>query len=49
VQYNPKDLLERFRDTAEQAVRRGTITVAERREIVDCFAAGLRGYSYYES
>jgi arginine decarboxylase len=49
VQYNPRDLLERFRDTAEQAVRRGTITVAERREIVDCFAAGLRGYSYYES
>ena len=47
VQYNPKDILERFRHTAEQAVRRGAISVAERQEILEGFAGGLRGYTYY--
>jgi arginine decarboxylase len=49
VQYNPKDILERFRHTAEKAVRRGAISVPERQEILEGFAAGLRGYTYYGS
>ncbi len=48
VQYNPKDLLERFREAAEKAVRSGAISVPERQEILEGFAASLRGYSYYE-
>ncbi|WP_305046902.1 biosynthetic arginine decarboxylase [Geoalkalibacter sp.] len=49
VQYNPKDIFERFRDTAEQAVRRGSISVRERQEILERFSASLRGYTYYET
>jgi arginine decarboxylase len=49
VQYNPKDIYERFRETAEGAVRRGSITVPERQEILESFASGLRGYTYYEN
>ncbi|KIH77871.1 arginine decarboxylase [Geoalkalibacter ferrihydriticus] len=49
VQYNPKDIFERFRDTAEKAVRRGAISVRERQEILERFSASLRGYTYYET
>jgi len=48
VQYNPKALFEQFRNTAEVAVRQGTITVPERQEILEAFTASLRGYTYYE-
>ena len=33
---------------AEQAVRAGRITPEERREIVDAYETGLRGYTYFE-
>ncbi len=49
VQYNPKDLRERFRDNAERAVRTGSISVPERQDILKTFADSLRGYSYYET
>nr|WP_310599533.1 biosynthetic arginine decarboxylase [Desulfobulbus sp.] len=48
VQYDPKRLFVRFRETAEQAVRTGRISAQERREIVDAYEAGLRGYTYFE-
>ncbi len=48
VQYDPKRLFVRFRKTAEQAVRSGRITAQERREIVQAYEAGLRGYTYFE-
>jgi len=48
VQYDPKRLFVRFRETAEQAVRSGKISAQERREIVDAYEAGLRGYTYFE-
>ncbi len=48
VEYQPPRLLERFRDTAEQAVRDRVIPVADRRRILETFAASLRGYTYYE-
>jgi arginine decarboxylase len=48
VEYDPRQLKERFRDTAEQAVRSGRITPAERAQILDQFAASLRGYTYFE-
>jgi len=46
VEYNPQDLLEKMRRQAEQAVREGRIT--ERRQIVDAYENGLRGYTYFE-
>ncbi len=48
VQYDPKGLFVRFRETAEQAVRSGRISASERREIVAAYEAGLRGYTYFE-
>lgn len=48
VEYNPGRLQEQLRHRAEQAVRRGVITVATRQRILDAFAASLRGYTYFE-
>lgn len=48
VEYQPQQLLEQFRCTAEQAVRKSRITLAQRQSVLDAFAASLRGYTYYE-
>ncbi|MFC2503242.1 MAG: biosynthetic arginine decarboxylase, partial [Cardiobacterium sp.] len=48
VEYQPNNLLAQFRQTAERAVRNGTISAAERQHLVNAFEAGLRGYTYYE-
>ncbi|SDU57389.1 biosynthetic arginine decarboxylase [Desulfobacula phenolica] len=48
VAYDPKRLLVRFRKIAEAAVRRGKISPQERREIMQVYEAGLRGYTYFE-
>jgi arginine decarboxylase len=49
VEYEPKDMITRFRHLAENAVATKRITATERREIMDVFEAGLRGYTYFES
>ncbi len=48
VEYQPQQLFEQFRTTAEQAVRKGRITPAQRQTILDEFSASLRGYTYFE-
>lgn len=48
VEYNPQDMLDRVRRSAEQAVRAGQITAEERRRIMDAYESGLRGYTYFE-
>lgn len=48
VEYDTKYLLTRFRETAENAVREGRITPAQRREILQAYKAGLQGYTYFE-
>jgi len=48
VEYQPQQLLEQFRRTAERAVRSGRIAPAERQHLLECFNASLRGYTYYE-
>ncbi|MBF7097145.1 biosynthetic arginine decarboxylase [Alkalibacter mobilis] len=48
VEFDPKDMLERFRETAEDAVREGLIDPSDRREIMKAYDLGLRGYTYYE-
>jgi arginine decarboxylase len=48
VGYHPRGLRDRFRNTVEQAVRRGKISVATRQEILAAFSASLEGYTYYE-
>ncbi len=48
VEYDPKRLFNSFRKTAERAVRAERITPQERKEIVQAYEAGLRGYTYFE-
>jgi arginine decarboxylase len=48
VEYEPRELRERFRRTAEQAVRAGRIDAAERQQVLREFDASLRGYTYFE-
>jgi arginine decarboxylase len=48
VEYQPEVLKRRFRDIAENAVRAGKITINERQNILNDFAASLQGYTYYE-
>jgi arginine decarboxylase len=49
VEFDPKELVTRFRNFAEKAVTEGRISPKERREILDLFRAGLSGYTYFES
>jgi arginine decarboxylase len=48
VEYDPRELRERLRATAERAVRAGRISPPERQHVLDAFAASLRGYTYFE-
>lgn len=49
VEFNPQGLLARFRELAEEAVRQKRISPTERREILDAYENGLRGYTYFET
>lgn len=49
VEYNPQDLLARFRELAEVAVRQKLISATERRDILGAYESGLRGYTYFET
>lgn len=48
VEYDPKSLRDKFRNTVERAVRRGKISVAIRQQILAAFSSSLDGYTYYE-
>ncbi len=49
VEFDPKELITRFRTFAEKAVTEGRISPKERREVLDLFREGLAGYTYFES
>jgi arginine decarboxylase len=48
VEYDPKNMSKRLRETAERAIREKLITPSERREIMNMYEEGLRGYPYFE-
>ncbi len=48
VEYQPKEILLRYRNTAERAVREGRISAGERQQMLKSFNASLQGYTYYE-
>lgn len=48
VEYEPKNMSKRLRGTAERAIREKLITPSERREIMNMYEEGLRGYPYFE-
>lgn len=47
-EFDPKEMLVRMRETAEEAIHDGFITAGERPEIMRAYEDGLRGYTYYE-
>ncbi|MFU8893395.1 MAG: biosynthetic arginine decarboxylase [Luteolibacter sp.] len=49
VEFDPKELISKFRNFAEKAVSEGRISPKERREILDIYRLGLAGYTYFES
>jgi arginine decarboxylase-like protein len=49
VQDEAKTLLEAFRINAEQAVKSGRISIAERQAILECYKRSLQGYGYDEA
>ncbi len=48
VEYEPKEMQLRYRNTAERAVKEGRITARERQQMIKTFDASMRGYTYYE-
>ncbi len=48
VEYDINDMKQRLKKMAEAAIADGIITVRERKQILDGFAEGLRGYTYFE-
>ena len=49
VEFDPKELVSKFRTFAEKAVSDGRISPKERKEIMDLYRDGLGGYTYFES
>jgi arginine decarboxylase len=48
VEYDPKNMMKRIRKLAEEAVCGDTITARDRRDIMEAFENGMRGYTYFE-
>jgi arginine decarboxylase len=49
VEYEPKELIRRFRVLAEEAVVKKRISARERHSIMEAYEEGMRGYTYFES
>ncbi len=47
VEYDPAQLVDRFRKLTEAAVREGRISARERKRTMDAYRDGLRAYTYY--
>ena len=48
VEYQPKEMALRYRNTAERAVKEGRITARERQHMLKTYNASMQGYTYYE-
>jgi len=48
VEYQPKEMLLKFRNRVEQAVKEKRITAKERQQMLNTYKASLDGYTYYE-
>ncbi|MGE4490407.1 MAG: biosynthetic arginine decarboxylase [Kiritimatiellales bacterium] len=48
VEYEPKEMVRRVREMAENAVKAGRMSAKERRSVMDAYESGLRGYTYFE-
>ncbi len=48
VEYDPKRMIRKIRELAEDAVQNNRISPKERRRIMDAYEDGMRGYTYFE-
>jgi len=48
VEYDAKELVRRFREKAEKAVKRNRISGSERKALMNTYQEGIRGYTYHE-
>ena len=48
MEYDPKNLVARYRGLVERAVHEGRINLSERRVFMDAYENGMRGYTYFE-
>lgn len=48
VEYDPKELVRRFRERAEKAVKKNLISGPERQTIMNSYREGIQGYTYHE-
>ncbi len=48
VEYDPREMLRRYRSSAERAVREGRISANDRQQMIKRFSDSLQGYTYYE-
>jgi arginine decarboxylase len=48
LQYVPEDLVSRMRRDADKAMRVGSLTPQEARELLEFYEAGMHGYTYFE-
>ncbi len=48
VEYDPRMMVNDFKKTVEQAVREGTISPRDRRDMIAAFKDSINGYTYFE-
>ena len=48
VEYDIKEMQERFRNLAERAVTEGKIQPSDRKRIMEAYRQGMQGYTYFE-
>jgi arginine decarboxylase len=48
LQYAPEELVSRMRRDADRAVRVGSVSPQEARELLEFYEAGMQGYTYFE-
>ena len=48
VEYEPKDIINRFKSIVEDAVRSRDLSLSERKELTQSFKESISGYTYFE-
>ena len=48
LQYAPEDLISRLRRDVDRAMRAGSITPQDARQLLEFYEAGMQGYTYFE-
>ena len=48
VEYEPKNIINRFKHIVEDAVRSRDLSLSERKKIIQSFKDSISGYTYFE-